>query len=555
MSRFRFGGAAVFALVLLTSCSPKWPFHSRPRPEPAPPAVRADSTPPPPDLSLPPDGPFASDSVGVAWALRLARAYDQARTFGADPRLAGAPLDARLARMAFALGRAETDSARSRLLPPTPWLPLAPRALPTQPTPPTAATPPAEWARPRYPVRAVRLASAIIVWSTLRHEHAYRMLADEEWDATLARVIPLVLDAPDSIAYATVLRDLLTATSDSRVTLDDPTLDARLGAGVLPVAVRSIEGQMVVTGVAAEAAASGVQVGDIIVRIDNDPIERKFDAAERLFSASNAWARRRDAVQLFRRGPIGSTATLQLQRPGARGRSESRDVVVTRVAGDGAPAVLATPRAIDTVGAGIAIVDAAQLTDGRVDSLRALDAARRPRALIVDLRGGVQPHAVTRLTRWLLDQPTVRTMLTRRTIVPCADCDARFTQEWYDRLTADSVPRFTGRVAVLIDERVDDLAEVASLALVSAAGATPIGAPSAGAVGPQARLTLPGGFAVRYPWADVRWADGRQLQRVGLTPLVDVRQTVAGIRAGRDDVLDAAVRWLGAATAPASRRR
>jgi C-terminal processing protease CtpA/Prc len=68
-------------------------------------------------------------------------------------------------------------------------------------------------------------------------------------------------------------------------------------------------------------------------------------------------------------------------------------------------------------------------------------------------------------------------------------------------------------------------------------------------------LALPGGFAVRYPWADVRWADGRQLQRVGLTPLVDVRQTVAGIRAGRDDVLEAAVRWLGGSTAPAARRR
>ena len=43
---------------------------------------------------------------------------------------------------------------------------------------------------------------------------------------------------------------------------------------------------------------------------------------------------------------------------------------------------------------------------------------------------------------------------------------------------------------------------------------------------------------------DVRHADGRQLQRVGLQPTVRVEPTIAGIRAGRDEVLDAALRYL-----------
>jgi hypothetical protein len=43
---------------------------------------------------------------------------------------------------------------------------------------------------------------------------------------------------------------------------------------------------------------------------------------------------------------------------------------------------------------------------------------------------------------------------------------------------------------------------------------------------------------------DVRHADGRQLQRVGLTPQILAEPTIAGIRAGKDEVLDRAVQWL-----------
>ena len=43
----------------------------------------------------------------------------------------------------------------------------------------------------------------------------------------------------------------------------------------------------------------------------------------------------------------------------------------------------------------------------------------------------------------------------------------------------------------------------------------------------------------------MRHADGRQLQRVGLQPQVPVSPTIAGIRAGRDEVLEAALKYVG----------
>lgn len=43
---------------------------------------------------------------------------------------------------------------------------------------------------------------------------------------------------------------------------------------------------------------------------------------------------------------------------------------------------------------------------------------------------------------------------------------------------------------------------------------------------------------------DVRHADGRQLQRVGLTPDVEVAPTRRGLHEGRDEVLERAVQVL-----------
>ena len=46
---------------------------------------------------------------------------------------------------------------------------------------------------------------------------------------------------------------------------------------------------------------------------------------------------------------------------------------------------------------------------------------------------------------------------------------------------------------------------------------------------------------------DVRHADGRQLQRVGIQPQIKVEPTPGGIREGRDEVLEGAIKYLNAA--------
>jgi hypothetical protein len=49
---------------------------------------------------------------------------------------------------------------------------------------------------------------------------------------------------------------------------------------------------------------------------------------------------------------------------------------------------------------------------------------------------------------------------------------------------------------------------------------------------------------VRFSGQGVWHPDGRQLQRLGLQPGIELRPTLAGIRAGKDEVLDRAIAYL-----------
>ena len=101
-------------------------------------------------------------------------------------------------------------------------------------------------------------------------------------------------------------------------------------------------------------------------------------------------------------------------------------------------------------------------------------------------------------------------------------------------------PLYRGKTVMLIDDRAISQSEHTGLFFEAANGTTFIGSPTMGANGDVTTVTVPGGIVISFSGHDVRHADGRQLQRVGLIPQIEVRPTIQGIREGRDEVLERA---------------
>ena len=94
---------------------------------------------------------------------------------------------------------------------------------------------------------------------------------------------------------------------------------------------------------------------------------------------------------------------------------------------------------------------------------------------------------------------------------------------------------------VLVDESSISSAEYHALAFRAVPGAIVMGGTTAGADGNVSRFALPGGLSTMISGIGVFDDERNPTQRVGIVPDIESQPTVAGVRAGRDEVLEAAV--------------
>jgi C-terminal processing protease CtpA/Prc len=185
----------------------------------------------------------------------------------------------------------------------------------------------------------------------------------------------------------------------------------------------------------------------------------------------------------------------------------------------------------------VGYVDLRRLEPGELDSM--FEAMGKTKAVILDLRGyprGVGPLLVPRLNA----RNAATGALFRRRFISAYDGGPNWLESAQEMSSGPSPYR--GRVVTLVDGSTISQAEHTALLLEAATGTRFVGAQTAGADGDVTDLVLPGGVRVLFTGAEVRHADGRPLEGVGIVPEVKVEPTIEGLRAGRDEVLEASLR-------------
>lgn len=107
-----------------------------------------------------------------------------------------------------------------------------------------------------------------------------------------------------------------------------------------------------------------------------------------------------------------------------------------------------------------------------------------------------------------------------------------------------SQPHYKGKIVILVDAITQSAAEFDSMAFRAAPGAIVVGSTTAGADGDISTIPLPGGVTTYISGIGVFYPDKQSTQRAGIVPDVVVRPTIASIRAGRDLVLEKAIRLI-----------
>ncbi|MFD3004000.1 S41 family peptidase [Pontibacter toksunensis] len=381
-----------------------------------------------------------------------------------------------------------------------------------------------------FPEDRLRLLALFRYWNVIHFFYPHHSLLDRPWEEELLTFIPLFVAASDAAAYHATVARLVARINDSHGAATSPLLNYGQKRSI-PFEVAIVEGKAVVAKAINSSLAreSLLQAGDVILERNGMPITVLLDSLRSFHGASNeeALLEKLAPLLLYVDGP---QVNLLVQR--------SREQLVLRektYLGKEIYSQQLTPGlpSWEKLKNNIGYIDLRRLKITEIapamETLMAcpviiFDLRGYPEFLLYDLAAYLLPTArhFAKLVFADLDYPGSF----RVGLLPPAG-PARPKQEYYK-----------GKVVVLIDQKTLSRAEFTAMALQAVPGATLIGSPTAGADGTNTHIALPGGIITSFSCQGILYPDGKPTQGKGIQPHISVKPTIAGIKNGKDEVLN-----------------
>lgn len=378
---------------------------------------------------------------------------------------------------------------------------------------------------------AQRQADVLVTWNVLRHFYPYWVDVDTDWDAQLLPRLREANQPADRAQQQDTLRRLIAAAQDGH----GQVVDRQLLQLKLPVRIEPVEGRLLVTA----SLDPAVQAGDRIVAIDGMPAKRWLERRTALAPGSAQWRPWRVMLELLS-GPAGNALPLRLERGGQR-----FDVILhydhplsTALSNAvlPAPIVELRPR--------VWYVDLGRVTRDELQPY--MDRLVYADALVFDLRTYPKDDTPALVLSRLLDHAEhAKWAFINYVDGPFQQLAGNDGGGGWD--LQPEAPRFHGRAvflsngnAISFADSVLDYVKEEQLGLI-------VGSTSAGTSGNIQGVRTPGDYFVRFTGMRVTRHDGHTpIHLIGTVPDVWVTPTIAGLRAGRDEVLERALQVLGA---------
>ena len=381
-----------------------------------------------------------------------------------------------------------------------------------------------------------RLLAVFRFWNMIHYYSPYRHLTAQPWSSQLETAISSVVGASNEQDYLLALAQLVGAVKDSHTQLNVKGAQLRryIGDYAAPALVRFVEGVPVVYKLQAEH--TGLQAGDVLTQINGKPVAERIAKLKAMFTGSNDAAQFATLAQ-FLLWDSAEQITVEIKR-----NNNLLSLTVPMRPFKAAQLEYAYhshgEHGYHLRNDNIGYIRLDKMAGVDVDSMMAELA--NTKGLIIDIRNYPSQFLAFSLGKHLHSKPVEFVRFTQMTPANPGQFD------WTEPFQVGEVnPRYyKGKVVILINEKSQSQAEYTTMAFRSSPNATVMGSHSAGADGDISQITLPGGMSTTISGLGVYYPDGTATQQIGLVPDIAVKPTIAGIRDGRDEVLEQAVSYI-----------
>lgn len=379
--------------------------------------------------------------------------------------------------------------------------------------------------------RATRLAIVILAWIEAQHFFPYFDVIDTDWPAELKKALARAATDADDNAFLSTMRRMTAALHDGHAGVRSPAL---MPGYFPPIRWDWIEDRLLIVRVAKDAPG-GFEVGDTVTAINGSPAVDALKKRAEEISGATPHFLRRAAMTGLALGKKGTTIEIEVEGQDGKKRKTKFERILTL---DEYRALQSEPRPepISEVRRGIWYLDLDRA--GSKAFQEAVPKLAEARGLIVDLRGYPRfTHSLTEPLDFLCDKPLAGPPIWLPFWVFPDRRDAAF----FAGRSLDVMPKkphFQAKVVFLTDARAISAAETfLSIVQQHKLGAI-VGQPTAGTNGNVRYVPLPAGYEVMFTGLKVLNYDGSTFHGKGVRPDVEVKRTIKGVLANKDEVLE-----------------
>jgi hypothetical protein len=372
-----------------------------------------------------------------------------------------------------------------------------------------------------------RLAAIIVTWGTLSVFYPYFNDQHTDWPSALSPALVEAAASGSPVATHTALAHLVATLRDNHARSYHPAVEI---TGRLPLAFRRFGDKIFVIGGLPEYTKVAPR-GTEVMEFDGVPALAAYTRVEeRVSAATDGWRAYSSALNLG----LGSAGTLHRVRVRLVDGSTT-ELLLPMVSRElyGGSIRDPRPQSGTEIAHDIYYVDFDTLSASAWVAL--LPTLQHARGVIFDFRGYQSSAAFTSLgylTEHEIQSPRFEIPLIgpRGLRQPPAQWSIRPAQ-----------PRLTAPVVALTDGQSMSAVETFLQIFRDNHLGYIVGEPSGGTNGNFDLFNVPGGFSVRFTAMRVVGADGIAIQGRGIVPDQVVAPTLEGVRAGRDEVLEAGI--------------
>lgn len=392
-----------------------------------------------------------------------------------------------------------------------------------------------------YPDDGFRLLSLYKYWNMIHYFFPNKHLTDKDWNEVLQEYIPEFINAGDELAYEMATVKVIGEIRDTHANLwgGGNRIAEQKGSNYAPAHVRFIENKLVVTDFYNPELQqeTGLEIGDVITHLNGKKVEDIVAELKPLYPASNEAAQLRDISADLLRSADDEVKIRFISQTGEQERAlklyrrDSLNMYHWYRSGD--------EETFRLLEGNIGYVTLESITADDIEPIE--EQFRDTEGIIIDIRNYPSTFVPFTLGSYFMQEETPFVKFSSGNVLHPGEFIINET------LSIPAAPdAYKGKLVILVNELSQSQAEYTAMAFRAASNATVVGSTTAGADGNVSSINLPGGLSTMISGIGVYYPDGTETQRVGIVPDVEVKPSIAGIREGRDELMEKAVEIIKA---------